>query len=153
MLRHLVSPAAQDRDPERGETLIELLIAVSIIAITAAALIGTVLTSITSSTSHRTLTNNDTYVRSFADAAAQQIQRQKHPLYDPSATTYAVIKPSDIPASYQIGITSVKYWSGGSWVGSFPGGTPAQLITVGVQSPTQVTTSMSFAVRNPNDLG
>jgi type II secretory pathway pseudopilin PulG len=153
MLRHLERRLEAARSRELGESLIELIMAIAIISITAVALIGSVLTSITSSSSHRTLTDSDTYLKSYANAAAQQIQRQANPLYNANATTYSVTKPADIPSTYTVGITSVKYWSSGSWVNSFPGGKPAQLVTVGVQSPTQVSTTMSFAVRNPNDLG
>ncbi|HWC33725.1 MAG TPA: type II secretion system protein [Mycobacteriales bacterium] len=138
-------------NPDRGETLIEVILAVAIIAITAVALMGSVLTSITSSGEHRTLAANDVYVKSYADAAQQQIQRQANPIYAKCATTYAVTKPSGIPASWTVGITSIKYWSGSAWSTSCSGD-PAQLITVAVTSPTQLSTSLSFAVRDPNRL-
>jgi hypothetical protein len=114
--------------------------------------VGGVLTSITSSSEHRTLTLNDVYLKSYADAAAQQIQRQASPLFTACATSYGVTKPTDIPSTWTVGITSIKYWSGTSWVTTCPSGDPAQLITVAASSPTQATTTMSFAVRDPARL-
>lgn len=124
--------------------------AIAVIAITAVALIGTILMSITSSARHRTLTLNDVYLKSYADAAQQQIQRQKNPLFQNCATSYSVTTPSNIPSTYTVGITQIQYWNGSTWVNNCPGtGTPPQLVTVAIQSPTQVAASISFAVRSP----
>jgi type II secretory pathway pseudopilin PulG len=138
-----------------GDTLIEVILAVAIVAVTAVALIGSVLTSITSSGEHRTLTLNDTYLKTYADSAAQQIQRQASPLFQKCATSYSVAMPSTIPSTYTIGIQSIQNWNGTTWVSNCPQGAPnpAQLITVAVTSPTQITTSLAFAVRDPNDKG
>jgi type II secretory pathway pseudopilin PulG len=150
---HRMIERLEARDSERGDTLLEVIIAVAILAIAGVALIGSVLTSITSSSQHRTMTQSDTYLKSYANAAAQQIQRQTNPLYKPCASSYAVTTPADIPNTYTIGIASIQYWQGGnngSWGGSCSqGNDPAQLITVAVTSPTQGTESLSFAVRNP----
>jgi type II secretory pathway pseudopilin PulG len=146
---------AEARDA--GDTLIEVILAVAIVAVTAVALIGSVLTSITSSGEHRTLTLSDTYLKTYADSAAQQIQRQDSPLYQKCATSYNIALPSTIPNTYTVGIQSIQYWSGTTWASSCPPTSsnpdPAQLITVVVTSPTQITTSLAFAVRDPSDLG
>jgi type II secretory pathway pseudopilin PulG len=140
---------------DQGETLIEIIMTVAIVALTAVALIGSVLTSITSSGEHRTLALNDQYLKDYADSAAQQIQRQAAPLYKPCASVSYynsnVTSPSNVPSSYTIGITGIKYWdtTSRSWSANCPSGTPAQLITVGVASPTQVAATLAFAVRSP----
>jgi type II secretory pathway pseudopilin PulG len=153
MLRQVITRRTSVAGDDDGDTLIEVILAVAIVAVTAVALIGSVLTSITSSGEHRTLTLNDTYLKTYADSAAQQIQRQNGPLFQKCAPSYNIATPSTIPSTYTIGISSIQYWNGTAWVASCPGGDPAQLITVAVTSPTQITTSLAFAVRDPNDLG
>ena len=152
MLHGMSARASADEPSDLGETLLEVVIAVAIVAIAGVALIGGVLTSITSSSEHRTLTLNDVYLKSYADAASQQIQRASNPLYSSCASSYGVTKPADIPTSWTVGITSIQYWTGSVWSGSCPGGNPPQLITVAASSPTQATTTMSFAVRDPARL-
>jgi type II secretory pathway pseudopilin PulG len=144
--RRLTAPESDD-----GDTLIEVILAVGIVAVTAVALIGTILTSITSSTEHRTLTQSDTVLKSYADAAQQQIQRKNNPKFQPCASAYDVNAPSGIPSTYTVGISSIKYWTGSGWSGGCSGD-PVQLITVTVTPPTQISTSLSFAVRDPSDL-
>jgi len=148
----MTSRRCDAQESDAGDTLIEVILAVGIVALTAVALVGTILTSITSSTEHRTLTDSDTYIKSFADAAQQQIQRQNNPLFQKCASSYGVNPPNTIPSSYTVGISSIQYWNGSGWSGSCSGN-PAQLITVTVTSPTQLTSSLSFAVRDPRDLG
>jgi type II secretory pathway pseudopilin PulG len=152
---HRLAAARIERgtDAARGETLVEVMVAVAIIAIAGVALIGSVLMSITSSTEHRSLTLNDVFLKSYADAATQQIQRESAPLYNKCASSYAVTAPSDIPPTYSIGISSIQYWSGSNWGASCDTSKdPAQLITVAVTSPTQITTTLSFTVRDPATL-
>lgn len=138
------------RRADQGDTLIEVMIAVAILAIAGVALIGSVLTSITASSEHRFLTLNDVYIKSYSDAAIQQIERASSPLFSDCASTYSLVKPSDIPSNYPIVISSIEYWTGSAWGTSCtPGSDQAQLITVQVQSPTQIVTTLSFAVRDP----
>ena len=140
-------------DADRGDTLLEVLISLAIVAIAATALIGSIMTSITSSSEHRTLALNDVYLKDYADSAAQQIQRDPtNPLYSPCASTYNVTTPSNIPSSWTIGITGIQYWNTTTktWTGScVAANRPAQLITVAVSSPIQTANSLSFVVRSP----
>jgi type II secretory pathway pseudopilin PulG len=137
---------------ESGDTLIEVLLAIAVVAITGAALIGAVLTSVTASSEHRSLALNDASLKTYADSAFQQIQRQASPLWQPCASSYAVTRPAEIPSTYSIGISGIQYWdsSAGAWSGSCPSSTAPQLITVVVTSPTQLKSSLSFAVRSPS---
>lgn len=143
-----------------GETLIELVLAVAIIAITAVALIGSVLTGISASSEHRTLADGDAIIRSFADAAAQQIQRQTPALWQGCATSYTLdnSKLPSVPTGYQVGFdfnaAPIKYWisagSGGTWSASnCPSNSAPQLITVVMTPPTQIQETLSFVVRKP----
>ncbi|HAM01854.1 MAG TPA: hypothetical protein DCQ30_06450 [Acidimicrobiaceae bacterium] len=61
---------------ECGDTLVELLIAIVIIALSVSALLGALITSLTSSAEHRSLANLDTVVKGFAEAATYQLELQ-----------------------------------------------------------------------------
>jgi type II secretory pathway pseudopilin PulG len=78
---------------ETGETLIEVLIAVVIFSLSVVALLGALVTSITSSSEHRSLASDDTVLRSFAEAAKYEIQMQPGALFRNCATTYTT-KPA-----------------------------------------------------------
>lgn len=134
---------------DRGDTLLEVLIALAVVAIAATALIGGVLSSITASSAHRSLAINDADLKSFADAAQNQIQRQANPLFVDCATTYAVTPPP-LPANYVVSITGIQYWNGTAFAATCPGGNAPQLITLTATSPTQVQSALSFVVRQPS---
>lgn len=147
---HQIGPRRSTAAGERGDTLIEVLIALAVVAVAATALIGGVLTSITASSAHRSLAVNDADLKSYAEAAQNQIQRQASPLFADCATSYTVTPPS-MPAGYTVAITGIEYWSGSAFTSTCQAGQNApQLITLTATSPTQVHTAMSFAVRNPS---
>lgn len=62
------------RRDERGDTLVEVLVAVVIIGLSAAAILGSLLISINSSGEHRYLSNDDTLARSALDTIAQYVE-------------------------------------------------------------------------------
>lgn len=140
---------------DAGDTLVEAIIAIAIVAIAAGALIGALLTSITSSSSHRSLAVDDSVARSFAESAKNQIQRQSSPLFTSCATpaSYsAVAAPTGI-GNYTVQITAVRYWDSAS--STFTGATcptpnKLQLVTVVATSPTNVKQGISFVVRDPS---
>ncbi|MGD0378666.1 MAG: hypothetical protein ABSC30_01650 [Acidimicrobiales bacterium] len=61
---------------EMGETLIEVLMAVVILSLSVVALMGALITSITSSGEQHSLVTLDTILRSYAETAKEQIQLQ-----------------------------------------------------------------------------
>lgn len=62
------------RRDERGDTLVEVLVAVVIIALSATAILGSLLISINSSGEHRYLANDDTLARSAIDTITQYVE-------------------------------------------------------------------------------
>lgn len=66
-------PCRSQRD-ERGDTLVEVLVTVVIMGLAAVAILGTLLISISSSTQHRYLANDDTLARSAIEAIKQQVE-------------------------------------------------------------------------------
>lgn len=62
------------RDPERGDTLVEVLVTLVIVALAASALIGGLLSSVSSSVTNRNQSTIETVLRSFADTARNAIE-------------------------------------------------------------------------------
>jgi type II secretory pathway pseudopilin PulG len=107
----------QPRRDERGDTLIELLIATTIIAITVSALFGALIGSITGSVEHRSLATLNTVLKSFAESAKYDIQLQplvsgvSGPEYTECATSYRVLGgPS--PSSGPVGAAVTLFGTG-----------------------------------------
>ena len=126
---------------EAGDTLVELLIAIVIIAIAASAILGALTTSITSSTEHRNLSLDDTLLKSFSENVKYQIELQSKtastPYYEDCnaasntpakvLTDYKKLVPgwsapyppafAGYPAGYAVMITDVQFWD--TQTGSF----------------------------------
>lgn len=136
---------------DRGDTLVEVLIALAIVAIAGTALIGTLLTSITASSEHRSLTGDEAALKSYAATAQQAIQRQASPLFTGCATTYAVPPPT-LATGYTVTISTIQHWDGTAFTTACPdpASDDVQLITITATSPTQVSSVLSFAVRKPS---
>jgi len=132
-------------DPESGDTLIEILISVVIIALAASALLGALLTSITASESHRSLSVDDTVLKSFAELAKEQIEVQSSLSYAPCATSYTLSPAPPVPSGYTVSVTSIKLFGcPGKDLGY-------QLLTATATNTTdKVSQQLSFVVRNPN---
>ncbi len=141
---------------ETGDTLLEILIAVVIIGIASVALIGTLVTSITSSAEHRSLTTLDTLLRSFAEAAQYQIQEQStpNPLFAACVSNYTIVSAPN-PAN-----ASGEYVGTGSAAIPQVAGTPVTIfatdlpegspLTVRVGGTGTLTTGTAAAVTSPN---
>jgi type II secretory pathway pseudopilin PulG len=107
---------------ENGDTLIEVLLAIVIIAIAVTAVLGGLVTSITSSAEQRSLAANDTLTKSFAETAKDQIEQMggfhdctnpcDSDLYQATAPTWN--SASTFPtgyvqyAHYNVGISAVQ---------------------------------------------
>jgi len=136
---------------QAGDTLIELLIAIVIIALAATGLLGALITAISSSGEHRSLSQEDTLLRSFAETAEYQIQSAPAPLFLPCATSYNVT--FTVPARYSgftVGISNIQYWNGSTFASTCDQ-TGVQLVTLKSTSPGALQT-LSFVVRDPNDV-
>jgi type II secretory pathway pseudopilin PulG len=118
---------------ESGDTLIEVLVALAVIGLTAAALLGSFTTSIMASSEHRQLVTIDAELKSFAEAATYQIQMQpvvaspsSTPLFASCAavSTYSLAVP--FPPSASAGSVVTIFGSGfttGATVSVTVGGT------------------------------
>jgi large repetitive protein len=97
--------------------LIEVLLAVVVISLTAVALLGGLVTAITSSAEHRSLASIDTLLKSFAETAKYQIEEQPSPLYAcaatplPSPNGYLMLSTPD-PVSGRVGTAVTIFGTG-----------------------------------------
>lgn len=99
-----------------GETLIELIVALSILGIAAVAILAGVMTSIRASTLHRNEASGGAYVRSFAEAIQNHIDTSGG--YAPcgsAVATYQGVAVPSLPAGYARTVSDVQSWTGSSW--------------------------------------
>ena len=116
------------RYSDDGDTLIEILVTITILGLAAVSLLGAFLTVISSSARHRSYAAIDTILKNFADAATYQIQMSSSPaaIFSPCATlsgttlnnspttTYMTYNGTALndytpPAGYAITVTSSQY--------------------------------------------
>lgn len=111
------------RGDDRGDTLVEVLVAIVIIGLAATAILGSLLISISSSTQHWYLANDDTLLRSALDQIKQQVelpsQQSQSKFIDCSAGT-ANPPSGNAPAGNAEVILSSWTTSGGPYVLSLP---------------------------------
>ncbi len=144
---------------EAGDTLIEVLIALTVIGLTATALLGAFTTSISASAQHRNLASLDTVLKSFVETATYQLGQQSStdPKFTACATptTYeSLTLTQGTNPIYSASITEVQYWqSDNTWGSSCSAGTlppQQQLLTAtATNESNNVNESIQFAVSNP----
>ncbi len=179
ILRTRVQPHATDLSRplvscnERGDTLIEVLIALVVIGLTVAALLGAFATSVIASGEQRGLATTDTVLKSYVEAAIFQIESQE---FSSTNGTYPIFygceSPSTLanyytnglktglgnggivyyspPSGYSASIQNVQFWDGNQFGSSCATGSlnPEELQAV-VQAPNGTTASLYFVVSNP----
>ncbi|HVA02369.1 MAG TPA: prepilin-type N-terminal cleavage/methylation domain-containing protein [Acidimicrobiales bacterium] len=95
---------------EVGDTLIEVLVAIVIIALTVTALLGALVTAITSSTTQQSLSTVDSVLNGFAQSALFEVQ-QSSVFKNCTRTAYRLIG-APTPASGPVGSVSTVFVTG-----------------------------------------
>lgn len=121
--RRIRSARNQLHHRDRGDTLVEILVAVTILGFAGVALLGALLTSTAASVTHRNETTLDTVLRNFADDARYTIQTRPFtgtagadPQFQPcaaNASTYYVVS-APYPSSAAPGSTITAFSLGAS---------------------------------------
>jgi Tfp pilus assembly protein PilV len=168
--RNRVRARLRSRATEAGDTLVELLIALVVIGITATALLAGFSTSLSASAEHRHLATTDTALKGYVEAATYQIQLQQPPSATfaqflqcttmPTAAAYtsaiaATMSPATpsgfaLPTGYTASITNVQFLSGTTWSPTCTAvqPPPPQMLTAQV-SGNGGSESLDFVVSDP----
>ena len=133
---------------EAGDTLIEILVAIVIIALTVTALLGALVTAITSSTTEQSLSTVDSVLNGFAQSAQFEVQ-QSNVFTNCTATPYRFIS-SPSPSSGPAGASATVFVTG--FAASHPltatvGSVPVT-ITHGSQTDSNGDAAVTFTVPN-----
>jgi type II secretory pathway pseudopilin PulG len=104
------------RSPDAGDTLVELLVAITIISICVVGLIGGLAAAVGSSGNHRSLTTLDAAIKSFAEQARYEVQLQPAsggagPVFTRCTSTY-VLAAAPNPSSGPVGTAVTVFGSG-----------------------------------------
>ena len=119
--RWILSRSALARQAsERGDTLVEVLLALIILSVAGVALLAGFATAISSSAEHRNLASQDSSERTAANVAIADIQQQAGQSNDPFSCPNGQpdgFTPSfsNLTGHFQVTITSVSYWNGSGW--------------------------------------
>jgi type II secretory pathway pseudopilin PulG len=125
---------------DSGASLLEVLVAVVLLAIAVTAVVGGLLTSITVSDVHRKQTTAGAVAQDYAEriAGATYVECA-------GPGTYALAPATvPVPAGYSTSLT-VEYWSGAAWSGSCTS-TGVQRVTVSVSSDDDRATERAVVV-------
>lgn len=106
-----------DAHEEKGETLVELMMAIAILGIAAVAILSGLLLSVKASTVHQNEASGGAYVRSFAEAIQNHVDSTGYASCGSAASTYAGVAVTDIPGTYTKLVTAVQSWNGSAWGG------------------------------------
>lgn len=101
---------------ERGETLVELLVALTILGIAGVAIVAGLEMSVRASDEGRKAATGGAYVRSFAEAIQTTIDTNAgYAACASAASTYQAVAVPDLPAGYVKAVASVQSWKGSAW--------------------------------------
>ena len=119
---------------DAGDTLIEVLISITVISIAAVAILLAFATSISGSGVHRNVVTFDTMLHTAAAEATAAVQQQGTSTFSTCGAAAAAAQAGiSLPSGsgFTAQITGVQYWNGSTWVtGSLAGGCPAGFSTL-----------------------
>lgn len=100
---------------DRGETLIELIVALAILGVAGVAILAGVMTSVRASTVHRNESTGGAYVRSFAEAIQNHVDANGLPGCGAAAGVYEGVTVPGLPTGYTKSVTGLQSWTGSTW--------------------------------------
>ncbi|MFC0430083.1 prepilin-type N-terminal cleavage/methylation domain-containing protein [Kutzneria buriramensis] len=135
---------------ERGETLLELLIAVVIMAVAVVAVVGALVNSIQLSDVHRKQATASAAVRDYGEAITNAVDGGGYVSCAGPSSYGTGFTP---PAGYTKSVGSVKYWDGAAWQTTCGADTGLQQVTIQVASADgRASEQLVVVVRKPCGL-
>jgi prepilin-type N-terminal cleavage/methylation domain-containing protein len=136
---------------ERGETLLELLVAVTILGVVVVALVGGLRTSVLMSDLHRKQATAGAVVRDYAEAIEASVGTGG---YVACATTASYVAPTGFspPAGFTRSVVagSMRYWNGTAWQPTCGTDSGLQRLTIAVTSTDgRADERLTIVVRKP----
>ena len=156
-----------ERTPDAGDTLVEVLIALLIMGICIVAMMTGLVTSIAGSAQHRGLATDDVALTSFAETLKYDVELQAQPWYAECASvTSSSYNGNTIafspPAGYTTSITAIQYWnsstnafepsttSSAACSGNTKDHSGFQLLTLTATAPHGIVKTLQIGVRAPS---
>ena len=125
-----------ERLNQRGDSLIEIIIAILVIGGIVSAIVAAISTSENGSSAHRELVTADTVIRNYAEAVKTAVRTS----CPPSGGTWTATYPPPIPNGYTVNALSSQ---------TCPTVTASATVAVQVTLPNGTTRSMYVVVRTP----
>ena len=142
------------RCEDRGETLVELLVALAILGITLVAVIGAFGASITMSDVHRKQASAGAAVRNYAEQVADYVAGTGYTACAGPGAYAAGTVGYTAPSGYTASPVSIRYWSGTAWSAGCGSDTGLQLLTVSVSSAdSRAVEQVTVVLRKPCGIG
>lgn len=113
---------------EQGESLVELLVSISILGLVIVIIIEVLFTMVAGTLMHREQVEGLNALGAWADSVGADT-------YTACATPGSVPSPPSLPNGFSSQVVSVRYWDGSSFVGECGTDTGLQLITLSVAGP------------------
>lgn len=144
--------AVRLRGDERGETLIEVLVALSLLAVAVAVIIGGIATSIRVTDIHRKQATAGAYARDFAESVETSVAASPTGYVScATATTYQSLYTLPVSATlYRREVAAVAYWNGTAFTTTCGTDQGVQRLTLRVYTTdSRASETLDLVVRRP----
>ena len=142
------------RSEDRGETLIELLVAMAILGVALVAIVGAFGASITMSDVHRKQASAGAAVRNYAELVSNYVAGTGYSSCAAASAYAAGTVGYTAPTGYAASPVSIKYWTGSAWSASCASDSGLQQLTLSVSSTdTRAVERLVLVLRKPCGAG
>ena len=139
---------------ERGESLLELLVAVVIMGVTVAAVVGALAVAARTSDIHRKQATSGTSARDYAETVGRRVAGGAYTGCAPASAFAAATVGFAVPAGYTASVVSVRYWDGSSFATACGTDTGLQQVVLQLASTDgRATERATVVVRKPCGTG